>query len=79
MFVNLIFDGVFKGLGMMKTLRNLLLVSTFLVFIPFLYVLDSFNYKLYAIFIALTIWIFVRGFPLIILFRKKFIPLSQKS
>jgi putative MATE family efflux protein len=74
-----IFDGVFKGLGMMKTLRNLLLVSTFLVFIPFLYVLDYFNYKLYAIFIALTIWIFVRGFPLIILFRKKFIPLSQKS
>ena len=74
-----IFDGVFKGLGLMKTLRNLLLISTFLVFIPILYILDYFNYKLYAIFIALTIWIFVRGFPLIILFRKKFIPLSQKS
>ena len=74
-----IFDGVFKGLGLMKTLRNLLLISTFLVFIPILYILDYFNYKLYAIFIALTIWIFVRGFPLIILFRKRFIPLSQKS
>ncbi|MFC4722756.1 MATE family efflux transporter [Geojedonia litorea] len=74
-----IFDGVFKGLGKMKTLRNLLLVSTFLVFIPLLLWLDHLNYKLYAIFIALTFWIIARGFPLIIIFRKKFIPLSQKE
>jgi len=73
-----IFDGVFKGLGKMKFLRNVLLFSTFLVFVPMLFVLDNFNYKLHAVFIALTLWIAARGLPLIIKFRKIFIPLSQK-
>lgn len=73
-----IFDGIFKGLGKMKHLRNVLLFSTFFVFIPILFWLNSFNYKLYAIFIALTFWIVARGIPLIIKFRKIFIPLSQK-
>lgn len=73
-----IFDGMFKGLGKMKDLRNLLLVSTFLVFLPILYVLDQYNLKLTGIFIALTFWIIARGIPLIIKFRKEFSPLSQK-
>ena len=74
-----IFDGVFKGLGKMHVLRNVLLVSTFLVFVPILFLLDSFDYKLYAIFIAITFWIIARGFPLIIIFRKIFIPLSKNK
>jgi putative MATE family efflux protein len=73
-----IFDGIFKGLGKMKHLRNVLLFATFLVFIPILFWLDALNYKLYAIFIAITFWIIARGIPLIIKFRKIFIPLSQK-
>jgi len=73
-----IFDGMFKGLGKMKHLRNVLLFSTFFVFIPILFWLDALDYKLYAIFIALTFWIIARGIPLIIKFRKIFIPLSQK-
>ena len=73
-----IFDGVFKGLGKMKYLRNVLLFSTFLVFVPLLFWLDSLDYKLYAIFIAITFWIIARGFPLIIKFRRQFLPLSQK-
>lgn len=74
-----IFDGIFKGLGKMKTLRNLLLISTFLVFVPVLFWLDSLDYKLYAIFIAFTLWIIARGLPLIIKFRKEFLPLSQND
>ncbi len=74
-----IFDGVFKGLGKMKYLRNLLLLSTSLVFIPILLWLDHLGYKLYAIFIALTVWIIARGVPLIIKFRKTFIPLAQNT
>ncbi|AUP79568.1 MATE family efflux transporter [Flavivirga eckloniae] len=74
-----IFDGIFKGLGRMKVLRNILLIATFLVFVPILFWLDYLDYKLYAIFIALTLWIIARGFPLIIKFRKIFIPLSQNS
>lgn len=73
-----IYDGIFKGLGKMKFLRNVLLFSTFLVFIPVLFILDYLNYKLYAIFAAFTFWIAARGIPLIVKFRKMFIPLIQK-
>ncbi|MDX1270195.1 MATE family efflux transporter [Bizionia paragorgiae] len=68
-----IFDGMFKGLGKMKVLRNLLLLSTGLVFIPILLLLDHYNLKLQGIFIALTFWIIARGVPLIILFRTEFL------
>jgi len=74
-----IFDGIFKGLGKMKYLRNVLLFSTFLVFIPILFWLDNLDYKLHAIFIAITFWIIARGIPLIIKFRKIFMPLAQKN
>ncbi|WP_204344605.1 MATE family efflux transporter [Psychroserpens algicola] len=74
-----IFDGMFKGMGKMKFLRNLLLLSTGLVFIPILFLLDYFELKLYAVFIALTIWIIARGVPLIIKFRQLFLSLSQKT
>ncbi|OUS01531.1 MATE family efflux transporter [Flavobacteriales bacterium 33_180_T64] len=74
-----IFDGMFKGMGKMKFLRNLLLLSTGLVFIPVLFLLDSYNLKLYAVFIALTFWIIARGVPLIIKFRQLFLSLSQKT
>ena len=72
-----IFDGVFKGLGRMADLRNILLLSTFLVFIPTLLVLDYFGYKLNGIFIAFTLWIIARGMPLIIKFRKTYRSLAQ--
>ena len=74
-----IFDGIFKGLGKMKFLRNLLLLSTGFVFVPILFLLDSFEMQLYAVFIALTFWIIARGVPLIIKFRQLFLPLAQKS
>lgn len=74
-----IFDGIFKGLGKMKYLRNVLLFSTFLIFIPILLWLDDLGYKLYAIFIAITFWIIARGVPLIIKFRQLFLPLAQNN
>lgn len=74
-----IFDGIFKGLGKMKFLRNVLLFSTLIVFIPILFWLDSLGYKLQGIFIALTFWIIARGIPLIIKFRQLFLPLAQNN
>ncbi|MBL7558358.1 MATE family efflux transporter [Olleya sp. YSTF-M6] len=71
-----IFDGMYKGLGQMKVLRNLLLLSTILVFIPVLLITDYYNLKLTGIFIAFTFWIIARGVPLIIYFRKQFLPLT---
>lgn len=74
-----IFDGVFKGLGKMQYLRNVLLFSTLLVFIPVIFWADELGYKLYGIFIAFTLWIIARGLPLIIKFRKTFKPLVQNT
>lgn len=74
-----IFDGIFKGLGKMKYLRNVLLFSTFLVFIPILFWLDHLDLKLHGIFIAITFWIIARGIPLIIKFRQLFLPLAQNN
>jgi len=74
-----IFDGVYKGLGKMSTLRNVLLAATFLVFIPILYGLDYFNFKLSGIFIALTFWMIARALPLLLNFRTQFLPLSKNT
>ncbi len=73
-----IFDGMFKGLGEMKFLRNLLLTTTIFVFIPTLLLFDFLNYKLYAIWIAFFLWIIARGVPLIFKFRSKFSSLAHK-
>ena len=74
-----IYDGMFKGMGEMKYLRNLLLVTTGIVFIPTLLFFDSLDYKLYAIWIAFFAWIIARGLPLIIVFRKKFLALAKNK
>lgn len=74
-----IFDGIFKGLGKMKYLRNVLLGSTLLVFIPVILYADHLGYKLYGVFAAFTLWIIARGLPLIIKFRKTFKPLAQNT
>ena len=74
-----IFDGMYKGLGKMKVLRDVLLLSTFLVFIPILWITNHYNLKLHGIFIAFTLWIIARGIPLIIIFRKQFLPLTQNN
>lgn len=74
-----IFDGVFKGLGWMRYLRNLLLCSTFLVFIPIIYLTDYYDLKLHGIFTAFTFWIIARGLPLILKFRRTFTALAQNN
>ena len=67
-----IFDGLYKGLGWMKDLRNVLLFSTFIVFVPFVVLFDHYELGLYGIFYAFTLWILARSIPLIIKFRKTF-------
>ncbi|MGY0427085.1 MAG: MATE family efflux transporter, partial [Polaribacter sp.] len=77
--ISFVFDGIFKGMGEMKYLRNLLLLSTGIIFIPTLLFFDYLEYKLIAIWIAFTLWTLARGLPLIFKFRAKFLPLTQKS
>mgnify|MGYP003630408652 CR=1 FL=1 len=72
--VAFIFDGIFKGMGEMKYLRNVLLLATFFGFVPALFIGDYFGLKLYAVWIAFSVWMIIRGGALIIKFRKKFKP-----
>lgn len=72
-----VFDGLFKGLGEMKYLRNVLLAATFLGFVPMLYLGKYFDWGLHGIWIAFTVWMFIRGGALIWKFRRKFLPLRQ--
>ncbi|MCK5539257.1 MAG: hypothetical protein KAI79_20715, partial [Bacteroidales bacterium] len=64
-----IYDGIFKGLGYMKYLRNVLLIATFIGFVPVLLICDYFQLELYGIWLAFTAWMFLRGGILLNKFR----------
>lgn len=67
------FDGIFKGLGEAKYLRNVLLAATFLGFTPALLIGDYFGLKLYAIWIAFFVWMLIRSIALVVKFRRKYL------
>ena len=67
------FDGIFKGLGEAKFLRNLLLAATFLGFTPVLLLGDYYGLKLNAIWIAFFVWMLIRSSGLVIYFRRKYL------
>ncbi len=68
-----VFDGLFKGLAEAVTLRNTLLIATFLGFIPALLIGDYFGLKLYAVWIAFTVWMLLRMLILVFKFRNKYL------
>ena len=72
-----VFDGLFKGMGEMKYLRNVLLAATFLGFIPSLYLGIYLGWGIHAIWLAFVVWMLVRGLALVWKFRRKFRPLVQ--
>lgn len=67
------FDGIFKGLGEAKYLRNVLLAATFLGFTPVLLIGDYLGYKLHAIWMAFFVWMLIRSSALVIKFRSKYL------
>ncbi len=70
-----IFDGIFKGLGWVKFLRNMQLIATFLIFVPSLILLDYIGLKLSAIWLSFFLWMSFRAFSL----RWKFYQFFKKS
>ena len=74
-----VFDGLFKGLGEMKYLRNVLLSATFIGFLPTLYLGKFLGWGFYAIWIAFVVWMVIRGGALVWKFRRKFRPLLQNQ
>jgi len=77
--VAFIYDGMYKGMGKMKTLRNLLLLTTFLGFIPVLLIANYFDLMLYGVWLAFVVWIFLRGFILKLDFKKSIKREKQKA
>ena len=70
-------DGIFKGLGYMKLLRNTLVLSTFLGFVPAIYLFDYLGFGLSGIWYAFLLWMVLRAGILLIAFYKEFKPLAQ--
>lgn len=77
--VAFVYDGLFKGLGEMRFLRNVLLTATFLGFLPALYLGKFLSWGLYGIWVAFTVWMLFRGGALVWKFRRKFRPLLQNT
>lgn len=68
-----VYDDVYKGMAEAITLRNTQLIATFLGFVPTLFVLDYFEFKIFAIWIAFLTWMLLRA----LLLRIKFVKLLK--
>ncbi|MFY0631959.1 MAG: MATE family efflux transporter [Flavobacteriaceae bacterium] len=77
--ITFIYDGMFKGMGFTAFLRNLLIFATFIVFIPSLLLFDHLDLRLRGVWYTFILWIAARGIPLLVKFRRKFLPLVEKS
>ncbi|WP_027076433.1 MATE family efflux transporter [Maribacter antarcticus] len=73
--VAFVLDGLFKGMGEMRYLRNTLLTATFLGFVPMLFFAKYMDWSLTGIWIAFSVWMLIRGGALVWKFRRKFRPL----
>jgi putative MATE family efflux protein len=71
-------DAIFKGLGEMGYLRNVLLASTFLGFVPVLFLSKKAGWGLWGIWLALTVWVAWRGVALVVKFYRKYLPLVKR-
>lgn len=72
-------DGIMKGLGEAKFLRNLLVLTSFLGFTPLLFLLDYLDWEIYAIWTAIPFWMLLRATGLLYYFRKKYVNSSKSS
>lgn len=70
-------DSIFKGLGEMAYLRNVLLASTFLGFLPVLIVSHFMGWGLWGIWLAIIVWVAWRAAALIIKYYRKYLPLAK--
>lgn len=64
------YDGIFKGLGEMKYLRNLLAAATLLGFLPVAVWFHYFRPGLAGIWTAFTVWMVIRSAAPVIRFRR---------
>lgn len=58
------YDGIYKGLGLAKQLRNNIIIATFIGFIPASYISFELGLGMFAIWVGFYIWMSIRSFPL---------------
>ncbi|RFC55494.1 MATE family efflux transporter [Brumimicrobium aurantiacum] len=63
-------DGIFKGMGKAKFLRNILIISTLCGFLPVLLIGHYFSPGLQIIWFAIIAWMLLRGFLPYLYFKK---------
>ncbi len=68
------FDGVYKGLGDGRVLRNVLFLSTFAVFVPVIYAGNAWGWQLHAVWAAFLLWMVARGALLMVHFQRNHAP-----
>lgn len=68
------FDGVYKGLGEGRVLRNMLLGTTLLAFVPVILAGDALGWSLHAIWTAFLAWMMARGAWSVAHFQRRHYP-----
>lgn len=67
------YDGMFKGLGEAKVLRNTLLLGTFGLFVPIIVLVHYFTGSVFSIWLAFAAWMVFRGMSLHLVFQRKYV------
>ncbi len=65
-------DGIYKGIAASAALRNALVVGTFGVFVPTIFIGDHFGWGLHGIWLAFLLWMILRGAWLSIAFERRY-------
>lgn len=73
-----VFDGIFKGLGEMKYLRNLLAAATLFGFLPVAAGFHHFSPGLTGIWLAFTLWMLIRAVSPYLRFNRKYCLSAKK-
>lgn len=68
------FDGVYKGMGEGRILRNVLIISTLAAFVPVAWGADALGWQLHAVWSAFLVWMVVRGGLLALHFQRHHAP-----
>lgn len=67
-----IYDGIFKGLGEAKFLRNVLFYATIFAFIPVIILSHFFQWNITGVWLAFLVWMVMRTIIPMFKFRKQF-------
>ena len=70
-------DAIFKGLGEMAYLRNILLLATFVGFVPMIYLGKHMGWGLEGIWVAFVVWMFLRSSTLCVKYYNTYYKLAK--